>query len=220
MDTALAAAPWFGLTLAIFLVVYLVRRYRPAWWTALDSITPDGAAGGVLQALPATLLGALWGVAESHQGDYSKAWKGALAGAVAPLVHHALKASPLAYQGAVKAISTGALLLFFTGCGSLPQAAVPALSMVDAIGRGVAHAVGWCDARGIEPVSVESARQALVEKDYGTALDLAARMISNARAKGDPIPEQVEVELRLAEGALAAQAIQDGMRALSGGPSK
>lgn len=108
------------------------------------------------------------------------------------------------------------ICLLLPACGSLPG--VPALTALDAIGRGVAHVVGWCSDRGIEPATVDSARQAIADKDYAAALDLAVRLVTAARAKGDPIPEDVEVTLRLAEGALAAQAVQDGMRALSGGP--
>ncbi len=100
-------------------------------------------------------------------------------------------------------------------CSSLAPG-IPVLSTVDAIGRGVAHVVGWCEERGVEPATVASAKQAVADRDYRLALDLISRAVTASRKAGDPIPEDVEVTLRLAEGALAAQAIQDGMRALSG----
>ncbi len=99
------------------------------------------------------------------------------------------------------------------GCSTL--AGVPILSAVDAIGRATAHLVGWCDDRQIDPVTVVAAKEDIEAKNYGAALELVERSVAAARAKGDPIPEDVEVTLRLVEGALAAQAVQDGMRALS-----
>lgn len=86
---------------------------------------------------------------------------------------------------------------------------------MDAIGRGVAHVAGWCDERGIEPETVRTVYKAIDEKDWRLALAETSRMVSAARARGDQVPEEVEVTLRLAEGAIAAQAIQDGMRAVS-----
>lgn len=215
------AAPWALLTLAIFGAVYASRKFLPGVWAWLDTVSPDGMAAHVVQGLPSLLGGALLSVGLTG-GDYREAWKGALAGALAPVVHLLMKAAPIPYQGAVRAAATkagisivGLVLAVFLLAGCSVLKGVPALSALDAIGRGVAHVVGWCEDRGIQPATVETARQAIADRDYPTALDLATRLVAAARAKGDPIPEEVEVTLRLAEGALAAQAIQDGMRALS-----
>jgi hypothetical protein len=107
------------------------------------------------------------------------------------------------------------LVLGLLGCSPAQLAGVPALTTLDAIGRGVSVVLQWCQARGIQPETIASAQKAIAEKDYPYALDLLGRVVTASRAAGDPIPESVEVTLRLAEGAVAAQAIQDGMRALS-----
>lgn len=106
------------------------------------------------------------------------------------------------------------LALALPACGSAATG-VGVLSAVDAIGRGVAHVAGWCDERGIEPETVRTVYKAIDERDWRLALTEATRLVSAARARGDQVPEDVEVTLRLAEGAVAAQAIQDGMRAVS-----
>lgn len=115
---------------------------------------------------------------------------------------------------ATKSLILLAALASLSGCAAL-KTGVPMLSQADAIGRGLAHVVGWCDDRGIQPSTVAMAKQAIDERDYALAFELATRIVTASRAAGDPIPEQVEVTLRLAEGALAAQAIQDAARALS-----
>jgi hypothetical protein len=95
-------APWALLTLAIWLGVYLTRKYAPAAWAKLASWGPSsGTASHVAQALPALLAGTLAAAAQSG-ADPAQLWKGALAGALAPLAHHALKALPGPYQGAAK----------------------------------------------------------------------------------------------------------------------
>lgn len=117
----------------------------------------------------------------------------------------------------------GGLLIFLVALVPACSArlnGVPVLSTIDAVGRGVSHVLGWCEERGIDPGTVQTAKQAVVDRDYGTALEIAKTLVQKSRAAGDPIPEQTEVLLRLAEGALAAQAVQDGMRALSSAPAK
>ena len=101
------------------------------------------------------------------------------------------------------------------GCTPAERAGIPVLSQVDAIGMGVAQIVGWCEKRGVEPETVASALKAAQKRDYRTALALLGDVVARSRAAGDPIPAEVEMTLRLAEGAVAAQAIEDGMRAVS-----
>lgn len=94
------AAPWALLTVGLWLSVFCVRKYLPEVWIKLERIGPQSApASVVFQSLPTILAGALAGVYLSG-GAFGDAWKGALSGAVAPLLHHLLKASPLPYQGA------------------------------------------------------------------------------------------------------------------------
>jgi hypothetical protein len=105
-------------------------------------------------------------------------------------------------------------LLSLSGCAALEKG-VPALTVIDAVGRGLSQVLGWCEKRGIDPTTVRDAEQAVAEKDYGRAVELAASLVEKSRAAGDPVPEDVEVVLRLAEGAIAAQAVQEGMSAIS-----
>lgn len=108
-----------------------------------------------------------------------------------------------------------ALILPACSPASTP-AGVPTLTQLDAIARGASSVLEWTRARGIQPETVLSAQKAVAEKDYGYALDLLGRVVAASRKAGDPVPESVEVTLRLAEGAMAAQGIEQGMRALSG----
>src|SRR5689334_4781591 len=123
------AAPWALLTIGIFLAVYATRKLAPALWVWFDKITPDGMISHVVQGLPSVLGGALLTVLLTG-GDFAESWKGALAGALAPVIHLIMKAAPVPYQGAVaavaKKIGISALLilvLFLPGCAAL-QAAV------------------------------------------------------------------------------------------------
>jgi hypothetical protein len=105
--------PWSILTLAIWLGAYAVRKFAPALWRvpALLSLRdqllaayPQAAtlwelAWGVWQALPSVGAGALLGAWQLGT-EPGAAWKGAIAGAIAPLWHHAAKALPwLPYLG-------------------------------------------------------------------------------------------------------------------------
>lgn len=94
------ATPWAVLTIAVWAAVYGTRRWAPTVWARLEGFGPQGnPAANVFQALPSVMAGALAGVFLTG-GDYHQAWKGAAAGALAPLVHHVLKALPVPYQGA------------------------------------------------------------------------------------------------------------------------
>ncbi len=102
----LLALPWIGLTLAIWLAQYLVRRYLPRAWEVPANV-PFGSANlagplkllrKVWQGLPSVLAGALAGAYLSGTSS-ENAWKGALAGALAPVWHELLKALPGPYDG-------------------------------------------------------------------------------------------------------------------------
>ena len=93
-------APWVAVTLGIWLAVYAARRWFPRLWLPLtrwpDASTP---ASTIFQALPSVGLGAAWAAFTTPGGDVSDAALGALAGALAPLLHHAIKLAPGPYQG-------------------------------------------------------------------------------------------------------------------------
>lgn len=97
-------------------------------------------------------------------------------------------------------------------CSTLKDA-VPALTQADAVGRGVAHVLGWCDAQ--EPDAVTAAKIAAARGDYAQALQIAEGIVTRSREAGVEVPESVEVTLRLAEGAVGAEAVQNAARALA-----
>lgn len=120
---------WFGvwawLTVPIVAgaFVYSLRRFTPGLWLWFESYGPkDRKAAQVVQALPSVLVGA--GV--SAMGANLDPWfavYGAGAALLAPLAHHALKALPVPYQGAVREMgkrvvrgSTLLVLVVLTGC--------------------------------------------------------------------------------------------------------
>lgn len=95
--------PWLALVGLVWSIVYIVRRWLPALWVPLTRWpSPESPASHVLQGLPSVLLGAALGAIATPDGDASAAVYGALAGALAPLWHHALRALPGPYQGALR----------------------------------------------------------------------------------------------------------------------
>lgn len=93
-------APWFACTVAVWLIVYAIRKHAPYVWEYFEGMGDVGAtAARILQGLPSIMLG-VWVSAVANGGDIENLWKGAIAGAFAPLLHHVLKASALPYQGA------------------------------------------------------------------------------------------------------------------------
>jgi hypothetical protein len=123
LDTIKTLAPWAALTFAIWVSFYIVRKFAPKLWalpallplkerleTWLELVLPFGWLNSVLpllnlawsawQGLPAVLVGAMVDAVQNHV-DVGHAWRGALAGALAPLAHHILKLAPIPYQGAL-----------------------------------------------------------------------------------------------------------------------
>lgn len=115
------AAPWVLLTAAIFLAVNGTKKYWPSLWLWFDKVTPDGGVlGHTVMALPSVALGAVssWLLTG---GDLAVMWKGAVWGALAPLLHLLAKS----YQGGTvgtpkppSSAGTVALILsvFLVGC--------------------------------------------------------------------------------------------------------
>lgn len=93
------AAPWVLLTLAIFAAVYAVRKWLPGAWAALDRVTLRGdhrTLSALLQSLGVTGASAIAAVFLSG-GDFGAAWRGAMAGALAPVLHWVLRLAPGPY---------------------------------------------------------------------------------------------------------------------------
>lgn len=97
------ALPWALIPLALWLTTYATRRWLPSAWVKLDAwMLPIGKpASNFVLSLPSVAAGALAGVYLMGGGDYGQAVLGALAGVLAPLWHHFLKALPVVpYDGA------------------------------------------------------------------------------------------------------------------------
>lgn len=96
---------------------YALRKYTPSWWIQLEAWGPKGSKlSRVFLSLPSVLFGALVS-ALLEQSDPWQAVRLALWSVAAPFLHHAAKASPLPYRGAVK---TTAALLFLLAVGCAP----------------------------------------------------------------------------------------------------
>lgn len=100
------SAPWVTITLSLFLVQWLVRRYRPSLWEMCFGWLPadfDARIARAIQALPSVAIGAALPALASG-GDVRAAVLGSIFGALAPVVHHTLKALPqVPYRGALGA---------------------------------------------------------------------------------------------------------------------
>lgn len=104
-----------------------------------------------------------------------------------------------------------ALCLALTGCGNpaaLAQGATTALSVVDAIARAVPKVVSTCEEAGADVERVKIAKEAIKNGDYATAIVVARELLESVRKQGVEIPEDVDEKLSLAEGAMAAGAIE------------
>lgn len=118
-------------------------------------------------------------------------------------------------SGVVAVLLMVALAAPMTACTPAQRSGVPVLSTVDAVGRGLSHVLGWCEENGADESRLAKAERATENRDYLAAIALASEMVRDARKEGAAVPEDVEVTLRLAEGLMAAHAIEQGMRALS-----
>lgn len=94
-------APWAALAFGIWLGAYLVRKYAPNLWERAAMWGPnDARLTKVWQALPSVIVGAAFAAWSAPDGQaIGDAVKGAVVATGAPLWHHLLKASPLAYRG-------------------------------------------------------------------------------------------------------------------------
>lgn len=122
-------APWGALSLAIWALVYSVRRWLPKLWLRLELIVPSELgtpATNILLGLPSVAFGAAWAAFTSGEISPSVAFYGAISGALAPIIHHVLKAVPVPYRGAVRDAAwkllrkagIGSLLLLAVGCSA------------------------------------------------------------------------------------------------------
>ena len=105
-------------------------------------------------------------------------------------------------------------LIFLAGCSASELASN--IKTADAIGRGVAHVIGWAEQNGATPADVVAAVTKAKEGDYAEALRLAALMVAEAKRQGHEPPDETATMLALAQELQAARAVEQGMRALGG----
>jgi hypothetical protein len=103
---------------------------------------------------------------------------------------------------------------FMFACAALTSA-VPVLSQADAIGRGVAHVLGWCEDNKVSPDVIAKAAKELADKQYLAAISAVEPALTKAINRGE-VPVEVQTSYQLAKGLAAAYAVEQGMRALSG----
>lgn len=105
------------------------------------------------------------------------------------------------------------------GCADA-KSAVPVLSTVDAIGRGTAKLLGWCEEHDVSIEDVLKAQQALDEGRHAEAALLAAKLVE-AVGEHEEIPEEIALLAGLVRtAAQASQAIDEGMSAISQPPEE
>lgn len=98
------ALPWLLITAATFAGAWAIRRWLPSLWGVLFAWVPADVSertAHALQAFGVAAPGAVLGAVASGL-DPVHALLGLLAGLLAPVVHHALKAAPVPYRGALR----------------------------------------------------------------------------------------------------------------------
>jgi len=97
------------------------------------------------------------------------------------------------------------------GCGGPTS---PLLSAADAVGRGTAKLLGWCEEHDVSIEDVLKAKKALDEGRYAEAATLAAALVEKIGEHED-VPEEIALIAGLVRGAAAAQAIDEAMSGVS-----
>ena len=100
--------PWAALSLAVFGIIYAIRKFLPSLWLQFSAFVPAidesrirGALRKIWQALPGVAMGAVIPTLASG-GDVKLALYGAVAGAFAPFIHEIAAALPFVpYKGEI-----------------------------------------------------------------------------------------------------------------------
>ena len=95
------AGPVFALMFALWGAFYIVRTFFPALWLPLTKWpSEDNAISHIVQGFPSMIMGAIVGGGTTFELKWTLL--GALGGVLAPVWHHLVKLSPVAYQGALR----------------------------------------------------------------------------------------------------------------------
>jgi hypothetical protein len=183
------AAPWVVLTILVFAGVNGIKRFAPGLWTWFDKITPTGGLlEHVVMGLPSVALGAIstWLLTG---GELSEIWKGAMAAALAPVLHLWAKnyqGAPAEKKTTPPSAGTVALVLtvFLTACTAQQVAntidtAVEVAKDVEKIAK-VLCLLDQAKIRGVRAELVEGSCD--TAEALGPYVPAARRMQANPRA--------------------------------------
>ena len=216
------------------LAIWLLKRFAPAVFAKLPP---------ALQAMPAMVFSAVVSSLAAAEPTLASILQNALGGAFvagtfAVGAHHVLKESPLPYGDPPKpstpappvhitivivallvvqmtVVSATIGFMLFSCTPQQRQAlALPVVTQADAIAMTISKAVDWAADHGVNPETIQDARHVIETRDLPTAVELAKRLLQASADAGEQVPPELVALIQTAEGALAAQGIQDGMRAL------
>lgn len=212
------------------LFVWLLKKFSPATFAKLPP---------ALQAAPAMLLTAIvTGLSATYPtiaSVVSNALGGALVGGTFAVgAHRVLKESPLPYGNPkpdplvppihITIIVAVLVVGFGLGSATMLQSctpawrqalAVPVVSQADAIAMTLERAVDWAADHGVDAEAIQDARHVIATKDLGTAVELAKKLLEASAKAGEQVPPELVALVDVAEGALAAESVEKGMRALA-----
>ena len=94
------------------------------------------------------------------------------------------------------------------GCLPSDRSAVPVLSTVDAVGKGVSKLLGWCEEHDVSIEDVAKAQKALDEKRYAEAAVLAVELVEKI-GQDEEVPAEIALLAGLVRSLAAAQALDD-----------
>lgn len=92
------------------------------------------------------------------------------------------------------------------GCAELPSA-VPVLSTLDAVQKGVSKLLGWCEEHDVSIEDVLKAKKALDEGRYAEAAALAAELVQKI-GEDEDVPKEIALLAGLVRAAAVAQAAE------------
>jgi hypothetical protein len=113
----------------------------------------------------------------------------------------------------VKQLTAALAFLILTSCSAADQARV--LTAADSMATATLHVLEWAKAHGIDAATVVEAAHAVAMKDYKTAVPLLAGIVDASIKAGDVPDQDVQAFILLAEQIVAAQALEDGTKAIS-----
>jgi hypothetical protein len=91
-------------------------------------------------------------------------------------------------------------------CLPSERSAMPVLSTVDAVGKGVSQLLGWCEEHDVSLEDVQRAKKALDDKRYAEAAALAAELVEKI-GEHEEVPEEIAMIAGLVKSLAEAHAL-------------